>query len=184
MLTKIEHVYSLHLKSSNLSAVDGEASLDEAIPVRVSASWKSTALTGLLVFVMVGFFVIVIFNWRKTWDLVVGWGINPWVYALLWCLSVPFYWWSLFMMKDGILVADRWALLNGFVINRTSWILPYAYAAIVGNGLPSWIRPALAVYLLGMGFYFWLRVRDPAYIARVTGTRLGKRLERLRSPVK
>jgi hypothetical protein len=95
-----------------------------------------------------------------------SYGVDFNIFAFLYILSIPFYYFGLIRIIKSVSVARKKAkeknvkltikriileknFLSGFIINYIAWLSPYAYPLFWGRNIPTWIT---------ISFIFWLLI--------------------------
>jgi len=106
-----------------------------------------------------------IYNYYRT-VAIHSYGVDFNVFAFLYLLSIPFYYFGLIMIIKSVSVARKKAneknskltikhiileknFLSGFIINYIAWVSPYVYPLFWGQNIPTWLIAS---------FFFWFLI--------------------------
>jgi len=105
------------------------------------------------------------------WTQTVAWvtatyHVNPYIFIVLYVVSIPPYWWGLFDIARGTYFAAtrrttrEWRVIaRGVVVNQAAWFLPYIYVAIAARRLPWFVWVLLGVMVTFSVTYFLIQLR-------------------------
>ncbi len=73
--------------------------------------------------------------------------VNPYIFTVIYLLSVPFFWYSLYKIVAGIKAHQTDKVIQWGIIISIATVAPFSYVAIFGKNLPStfWIVVSLLV---------------------------------------
>lgn len=113
------------------------------------------------------------------WSQTVNWvtatyHVNPYIFIVLYVVSIPFYWWGLFDIARGTYYAAtrrtmrEWrVIVRGAVVNQAAWFLPYAYVMVVARQLPWFVWVLLVVMVVLSVTYFAIQLKRGGLKARL-----------------
>ena len=87
-------------------------------------------------------------------------GVNPAIFLVMYCISVPFFYYSLFrVVQASVGKRGKEALVWGLVF-LCATIAPFMYVLFFGRNLPWWVYGIIAL-LIGYGIFPLIRkLRD------------------------
>lgn len=132
-------------------------------------SHKFLATIAAVVIVVLGFALrgVIISQVRSSWHQALKWHINPSIFVGLLLATSYHYYKSWFQIGRGVVRHNRAELLEGIVLNRTVWAIPYMYVLIFGQGYPWWVPAAIGAWMLFGVVLFIHHIRNPDYIQRM-----------------
>ncbi|MEI7690064.1 MAG: hypothetical protein WCI63_00285 [bacterium] len=96
--------------------------------------------------------------------------VDPYIFIVLILISIPFYYYGLFVMAKVIIKLKKNHNLKGkeilkhhefvraFIINQVAWFGPYVYVIIWGKNIPIWIWALLIFYLSITLYIFYKKI--------------------------
>lgn len=105
--------------------------------------------------------------------------VSPWVFIILYLLSIPIYWYGWYKVALGLWDRDWRKTAWGITINRLAWFLPYLYVIFQGKNLPKWFWISLFVLITSSSALFATKVKGgniPKEVRWIMG-KLGRKSE-------
>lgn len=94
--------------------------------------------------------------------------VNPYIFILIFAVSIPLYWYSVFRIVKAIQVKDRSRTLNWIIANIIIYIAPYAYVFVVGRNIPWWFYLVLVAIIILSLFSLAKNIRKRAKEKRIS----------------
>ncbi len=96
--------------------------------------------------------------------------VDPYIFVALILISIPFYYYGLFVMAKvafslkkqhnlkGKEIIKHHEFVRAFIINQIAWFGPYVYVIVYGNNIPIWVWILLIVYLVIALIIFYKKI--------------------------
>jgi ABC-type Co2+ transport system permease subunit len=85
-----------------------------------------------------------------------NYGVDPVVFLVIYLVTVPFFYYSIFRMVRALAVKRQQEILSWSMVFLGSTAAPFIYVLIFGRNLPWWVYGVIAI-LLGQGVYSLVR---------------------------
>lgn len=89
--------------------------------------------------------LITILDWIK--NIKVTYNVNPWIFAIVYAVCVPPFWFSVFKLIDDLRNGRTNNILKWLFILVFTLIAPFLYIAFFGRNLPGWFWIAVAAFI-------------------------------------
>lgn len=96
--------------------------------------------------------------------------VDPVIFIVLIIISIPFYYYSLYVMGKTIIhlktehklrsreILKHHEFVRALVVNQIAWFLPYIYVIFWGRNIPIWIWILLAIYISFAVYLFFVKL--------------------------
>jgi hypothetical protein len=85
-----------------------------------------------------------------------SYGVDPVVFLVIYLVTVPFFYYSIFRMVRALAVKRQQEILAWSMVFLGSTAAPFLYVLVFGRNLPWWVYGVIAI-LLGQGVYSLIR---------------------------
>jgi len=85
-----------------------------------------------------------------------NYGVDPMVFLVIYLISVPFFYYSLFRMVRALARKLKNEIMIWSTIFLSSTVAPFLYVLFFGRNLPWWVYAVIAL-LIGQGVYSLVR---------------------------
>jgi hypothetical protein len=85
-----------------------------------------------------------------------NYGVDPVAFLVIYLVSVPFFYWSIFAMVRALARRQRNAIMLWSTVFLGSTAAPFLYVLFFGRNLPWWVYVVIGL-LIGQGVYSLVR---------------------------
>lgn len=85
-----------------------------------------------------------------------NYGVDPVVFIVIYILSVPFFYYSIFRMVRALARRKQNEIITWSMVFLAATAAPFLYVLFFGHGLPWWVYVVIAL-LIGQGVYSLVR---------------------------
>jgi hypothetical protein len=85
-----------------------------------------------------------------------NYGVDPVVFIVIYLVSVPFFYYSIFRMVRGLARKAQGEIITWSMVFLAATAAPFLYVLFFGHGLPWWVYGIIAL-LIGQGVWSLVR---------------------------
>lgn len=101
---------------------------------------------------------------------IINYHVDPIIFIVLIIISIPFYYYGLFVMGKiiyrlktkhkliGKEILKHKEFIRALVINQVAWIAPYIYVLFWGENLPLWFWVLIFAYIILAAYLFYKKI--------------------------